>query len=67
MLTLHDIQKIVNAVFEESKMNEQFKALAYSNVEEAIRIVIECKLSKELKARYDRSLIYYKKITSNHL
>jgi len=64
MLTFRDVQKIVNAVFEESQNNDEFKALAYSNVEKAISIIIERELPSELKNRYYRSLTYYKKTKS---
>lgn len=60
-LSIADVQRIVNAVIEETENNEEFKALALSNVERAIRLIIERDFPKEVQARYFHTIDHYKK------
>lgn len=62
-LSITDVQKIVDAVIKESEMNDEFKALALSDVEQAIRFVINRDFPDDLQERYDKTIKYYK----NHL
>lgn len=59
MLTLHDIQNIVRAVLKESESDEQFKAFALSNIDEAIQFIVKRDFSNDLQKRYDRSIQFY--------
>ena len=61
MLTLDEIHSIVNAVLEESERNEEFKVLALSNVEQAIRFIIERDFSSNILERYNKTVKYYEK------
>lgn len=60
-LSIADVQQIVNAVIEETEINEEFKTLALSNVEQAIRLIIQRDFPKEVQERYFQTINHYKK------
>lgn len=64
MLTLHDIQTIVRAVLKESEANEQFKASALSNMDEAIQFIVKRDFPNDLQKRYERSIQFYADINN---
>ncbi|MHA6252744.1 hypothetical protein [Oceanobacillus sp. CAU 1775] len=59
-MTLTDIQEIVNTVLQESECNEDFKALAFANMEQAIKYIIKRDFPEEVLVRYNCSLKYFR-------
>lgn len=59
-LTITDVQKIVDAVVKESERDNEFKELALSDVEQAIRLVIHRDFPHDLQIRYQQTIKYYK-------
>lgn len=58
-LSKRDIQNIVNAVMNETQINEEFKALALSNVEQAIKIIVYRDFPEEIQQRYENSIRFW--------
>lgn len=55
-LTLEDVQKIVNAMIEESDKDASFKSLTLSDTEEAIKYIIFRDFPKDVQIRYMNTL-----------
>lgn len=65
MLTLHDIQNIVNAVLGETEINDKFKEFALENMDHAINFIVRRDFPYELQKRYERTIEYYKNLNKN--
>ncbi len=56
MLTLQDIQKIVNAVLQETERNDEFKTFALINTDEAIDFIVRRDFSYDIQKRYEETM-----------
>ncbi len=56
ILNLTDIQKIVNAVIKETEINEEFRSLVLTDMEFAIKTIIERDFPKEIQEKYIQTL-----------
>lgn len=58
-LTIADVQNIVNAMIKESEINDDYRALALSDVEEAIKLIIYRDFPPDVQMRYHHTLKYF--------
>lgn len=65
MLTLQEIQNIVNAVLKETDKNDEFKEFAFVNMDEAIDFIVRRDFPHEFQKRYERTVTVYRKINSH--
>ncbi|MFA8439425.1 hypothetical protein [Pueribacillus sp. YX66] len=62
MLTLQDIQNIVNAVLEETDKNDEFREFALVNMDEAIDFIVRRDFSFEMQKRYEQTVTVYRRL-----
>ena len=59
MLTLKEVQKIVNTILKEVEINDEFKSLVLNDVEKAIQYIINRDFSSDTLQRYNQTVNNY--------
>lgn len=59
MLTLKEVQKIVNTILKEMEINDEFKSLVFNDVEKAIQYIIKRDFSSDTLRRYNQTVNNY--------